>query len=99
VYNIQLTDDFSNWLNNLKDITVKGFITKRITIMANGSLGEIRSLGEGLFEAKIRRGAGFRLYFINKGKKIIVLLCGGDKSTQRQDISKAKKLAKEILNA
>lgn len=99
MYNIQLTDDFSNWLNNLKDITVKGFITKRITIMANGSLGEIRSLGEGLFEAKIRRGAGFRLYFINKGKKIIVLLCGGDKSTQRQDISKAKKLAKEILNA
>ncbi|MCL2294484.1 MAG: type II toxin-antitoxin system RelE/ParE family toxin [Spirochaetes bacterium] len=94
-----MTDDFSNWLNNLKDITVKGFITKRITIMANGSLGEIRSLGEGLFEAKIRRGAGFRLYFINKGKKIIVLLCGGDKSTQRQDISKAKKLAKEILNA
>jgi putative addiction module killer protein len=53
-------------------------------------------LGGGLFEAKIRRGSGYRLYFINKGSHIIVLLCGGDKSTQDQDIKGAKELAKEL---
>jgi putative addiction module killer protein len=64
--------------------------------MSLGLLGETRSLADGLFEAKIRYGPGFRLYFVNKGAKIIVLLCGGDKSTKRQDIKRAKELAKEI---
>jgi putative addiction module killer protein len=61
-----------------------------------GSLGEIRSIEGGLFEAKIRHGFGFRLYFVNKGTKTIVLLCGGDKSTQKQDIKRAREMAKEI---
>jgi putative addiction module killer protein len=64
--------------------------------MSLGSLGEIRSLADGLFEAKIRFGSGFRLYFINKGSRIIVLLCGGDKSTQKQDIEKAQNMAREF---
>jgi putative addiction module killer protein len=64
--------------------------------MSLGSLGETRSLDNGLFEAKIRFGPGFRLYFVNKGTRIIVLLCGGDKSTQNRDIENAREMAKEI---
>ncbi|MDR2742451.1 MAG: hypothetical protein LBB98_09910 [Treponema sp.] len=59
-----------------------------------GSLGETRPLADGFFEAKIRYGPGFRQYFVNKGVKIIVLLCDGDKSTQRRDIAKAREMAK-----
>jgi putative addiction module killer protein len=64
--------------------------------MSLGSLGKIRPLANGLFEAKIRYGPGFRLYFVNRGTRIIVLLCGGDKSMQKQDIKRAKEMAKEI---
>jgi putative addiction module killer protein len=64
--------------------------------MSLGTLGETRPLGSGLFEAKIRFGPGFRLYFVNKGTRIIVLLCGGDKSAQTGDIKKARELAEEL---
>jgi putative addiction module killer protein len=64
--------------------------------MTSGTLGETKPLDGGLFEAKIRYGPGYRLYFINKGKRIIVLLCGGDKSTQKRDIKRAKEMAKDL---
>jgi putative addiction module killer protein len=64
--------------------------------MSLGTLGKTRPLGGGLFEAKISYGPGYRLYFVNKEEKIIVLLCGGAKSTQSGDIKRAKKLAKEL---
>jgi putative addiction module killer protein len=96
MYEIETTREFDAWLHNLRDITMRGFIAKRITVMSSGSLGETRSLGDGLFEAKIRRGLGYRLYFVNKGNRIIVLLCGGEKSTQDRDIMRAKELAKEL---
>jgi putative addiction module killer protein len=61
-----------------------------------GTLGETKPLDGGLFEVKIRYGPGCRLYFANKGKRIIVLLCGGDKSTQKRDIKRAKELAEDL---
>jgi putative addiction module killer protein len=64
--------------------------------MSFGSLGETRSLANGLFEAKVRHGPGFRLYFVYKNANTIVLLCGGDKSTQKRDIKKAMKMAEDI---
>jgi putative addiction module killer protein len=96
MYRIETTGEFDAWLANLRDINMRGFIAKRITMMSSGCLGETRSLGGGLFEAKIHRGPGYRLYFINKGSRIIVLLCGGSKSTQDRDIKRAKELAKEL---
>jgi putative addiction module killer protein len=96
MYEIETTGEFDAWLHNLRDINMRGFIAKRIVIMSSGSLGETRSLGGGLFEAKIRCGPGYRLYFANKGNRIIVLLCGGDKSTPDRDIKRAKELAKEL---
>jgi putative addiction module killer protein len=96
MYDIETTEEFDKWLGNIKDSKTQKVIVKRIRTMTLGSSGETRSLEGGLFEAKIRYGSGFRLYFVNKGTKIIVLLCGGDKSTQKQDIKNARKMAKEI---
>jgi putative addiction module killer protein len=96
MYEIETTEEFDNWLENIRDGKTQKVIVKRIRTMSLGLLGEIRPLAKGLFEAKIRFGPGFRLYFINKGLKIIVLLCGGDKSTQKYDIKRAKNMAKEI---
>jgi putative addiction module killer protein len=96
VYEIEIVADFDNWLESIRNGKTRMVIIKRIRSMSLGTLGETKSLGNGLFEAKIRFGPGFRLYFVNKGTKIIVLLCGGDKSTQERDIKKARKMAEEI---
>jgi len=96
MYEIETTEEFDIWLNGVSDSKTQKVIVKRIRTMSLGTLGKIRSLDGGLFEAKIYYGQGYRLYFVNKGKKIIVLLCGGDKSTQSRDIKLARKLAKEI---
>jgi putative addiction module killer protein len=96
MYDIETTEDFDDWLGSLRDGLTQKIILKRIRSMSLGSLGETRSLTGGLFEAKISYGPGFRLYFVNKGGRIIVLLCGGDKSTQKRDIEKAREMAKEI---
>lgn len=96
MYKVETTGEFDAWLENIRDGKTRMLIAKRIDVMSSGSLGETRSLGNGLFEAKIRYGPGYRLYFVNQGKRIIVLLCGGDKSTQKQDIKKAEELAKGL---
>ena len=97
MYEVEKTEEFDAWLDNIKDGKTNKVIVKRIRKMSLGTLGEVKSLGSGLFEAKIRYGAGFRLYFVNKGKRIIVLLCGGDKSTQQEEIKQARKMIKEEL--
>jgi putative addiction module killer protein len=96
MYEIKTVADFDNWLKSIRSGKTRMVIVKRIRSMSLGTLGETRPLGNGLFEAKIRFGPGFRLYFVNKGARIIVLLCGGDKSTQERDITKARKMAEEI---
>jgi putative addiction module killer protein len=96
MYDIETTEEFDTWLGGIRNRKTKLVLVKRIRSMSQGILGETRSLENGLFEAKIRFGPGFRLYFVNKGSRIIVLLCGGDKSTQSRDITRARDLAKEI---
>ena len=96
MYEIVTTGEFDAWLGGISDGKTQKVIVKRIRTMSLGTLGVVRSLENGLFEAKIDYGPGFRLYFVNKGKRIIVLLCGGDKSTQTRDIRRARELAKEL---
>jgi putative addiction module killer protein len=96
MYEIETTGEFDVWLNGIRDGKTQKVIVKRIRVMSLGTLGKVRSLDGGLFEAKIDYGPGFRLYFINKGKRIIVLLCGGDKSTQSKDIKRARELMEEM---
>jgi len=96
MYEIETTGEFDTWLGSISDGKTQKVIVKRIRTMSTGTLGKVRSLDDGLFEAKIKYGPGFRLYFVNRGKRIIVLLCGGDKSTQARDIKLARKLAREL---
>ncbi len=89
------TDTFDKWLNNLRDRQAKTRILARIRNMSLGNLGDVKPVGEGISESRIAYGPGYRLYFIQQGEILVILLNGGDKSTQKRDITKAKKLAKD----
>lgn len=81
---------FSSWLDSLRDREARVRIKKRLNRITLGNLGDYRSVGEAVFEFRIDYGAGYRVYFAQSGKLVLLLLCGGDKSTQDQDIMKAK---------
>lgn len=81
---------FSEWLDSLRDFKGKAKIVKRLERVSSGNLGDYRSLGEGVGEFRIDFGPGYRVYFGQVGATIVLLLCGGDKSTQEQDIQTAK---------
>lgn len=82
---------FAQWFDYLRDTKAKTKINKRLNRVSLGNLGDYRSVGEGVYELKIDYGPGYRVYFGQIGLTIVLLLCGGDKSTQAQDISTAKK--------
>ena len=88
------SDIYDKWLKKLKDKVGKAIIRQRIDRLANGNLGDVEPIGEGCSELKIHFGPGYRVYFKDTGKEIIILLCGGDKSTQQKDIEKAKEIAR-----
>ena len=93
---IQKTADFDKWLRKLKDIWAKSKILIRIQKLGNDEhFGDCESVGDGIRELKINLAKGYRVYFKEQDGKVIILLIGGDKSTQQQDIEKAK----EILNS
>lgn len=81
---------FSQWLKEIKDHLVKAKVRMRLARLEMGNFGEYKSVGEGVFELKIDLGPGYRLYYGKVGKKTVLLLCAGDKSTQQSDIEKAK---------
>lgn len=90
---VRQTTVFADWLASLRDAKTAAVIARRIVRVQSGLLGDVRPVGNGVSELRIDHGPGFRLYFAQKGKALIVLLCGGDKSTQRADIKRAKELA------
>ncbi|WP_017717415.1 type II toxin-antitoxin system RelE/ParE family toxin [Kamptonema formosum] len=81
---------FSEWLDSLRDRKAQVKIDARIRRVKDGNLGDCRSVGEGVFELRIDSGPGYRVYFGQAGATIVLLLCGGDKSTQDRDITQAK---------
>ena len=90
------TSTFADWLDGLRDPRAKARILVRIDRMQDGNPGDVAPVGEGVSEARIHHGPGYRLYFVERGNALIILLCGGDKSSQARDIAMAKRLAKEI---
>ena len=90
------TETSKKWFKKLKDYTAKFAIGQRIERMQQGNFGDSKSVGDGVFELRVDVGKGYRVYFTNDGKEIVILLVGGDKSTQDSDIAKAKKMAKEF---
>jgi putative addiction module killer protein len=93
---INRTAQFIKWLDNLKDSETIARIDIRIQRMRTGNFGDVKPVGEGISELRIHHGAGYRVYFKQTDKTIVLLLCGGNKSTQSKDIAAAKTLAKEI---
>ncbi len=98
MYLIKQTDTFSKWLHKLKDIQAKVSILRRIDRIKDGNFGDYKSVGDGVSELRITTGPGYRVYYTLKEDEVIILLIGGDKSTQTKDIEKAKEILKELDN-
>ena len=96
VIDVRQTTRFSTWLAGLRDDRAKAKILKRIDRAKKGNLGDVGPVGQGVSEMTIFYGPGYRLYFIHRGKELVLLLCGGEKSTQDADIADAKDMAKEV---
>ena len=93
---VRRTADFDAWLRALRDQRAKARIAIRIDRLASGNLGDVKPVGSGVSEMRIDHGPGDRLDFIRRGAALIVLLCGGDKSSQHRDIVRAKALAADL---
>jgi putative addiction module killer protein len=89
---------FDRWLGKLKDRRAVARILVRIDRLALGNPGDVKAVGGGVSELKIDYGPGYRVYFAQRGQQLVLLLCGGDKSTQSQDISTAQMIAAEWRN-
>ncbi len=93
---IRKTNHFAKWIDSLQDIRVRARIQARIERLAMGNPGDVKPVGEGISEMRIDYGPGYRVYFIQHKQSVIILLAGGDKSTQARDIKTALHLAQNL---
>jgi putative addiction module killer protein len=93
---VRQTAVFRAWLDGLTDARAAARIAQRIVRLQSGLLGDVKPVGNDIFELRIDHGPGYRVYFVQRGKVLIILLCGGDKSSQNRDIKKAKALADDL---
>ncbi len=93
---IKTTLTFDSWLSKLKNLRAKAKINARIKRLQFGNFGDIKSVNDGIFELRIDEGQGYRIYLKNQNGVLVILLCGGDKSTQEKDIKQAKLLVQEL---
>ncbi len=93
-YHLEQTSAFSRWLENLKDLQARAAIVLRLKQVQMGHLGDVKNVGGRVSELRWHIGPGYRVYFCKRGDQIILLLAGGDKSTQQRDIARAHQLAK-----
>jgi putative addiction module killer protein len=93
---IRKTIAYGKWIDGLRDIKARARILMRVERIARGNMGDVKPVGEGVSELRIHYGPGYRVYFKQSGQQLIVLLAGGDKSTQSRDIQKALQLARNL---
>lgn len=93
---LRKTETYSKWIDALQDLKARARILVRIERLAAGNAGDAKAVGEGVSELRMDFGPGYRMYYTQRGKEIIILLAGGDKSSQAKDIAKAKELAKNV---
>ncbi len=98
IYEIQTTAVFDSWLKKLRDRKAVFAVISRLDRAKLGNFGDAKPVGDGLCEMRIFAGPGYRLYYVIRDDRIILLLCGGDKSTQERDIAKAKELREDYGN-
>ena len=95
-YTVKQLDGFSDWLKGLKDGSSRVRLIKRLRKVQLGNLGDVEPVGQGVFEMREHFGPGWRMYYIQRGDVVIVMLGGGDKTTQQADIRRAIALAKSL---
>ena len=96
MFEVRQTETFSKWILKLWDVRARARIQARIDRLELGNAGDVKPVGEGVSEMRIDYGPGYRVYFIQKGSELIILLAGGDKRSQSRDIQNALNLAKEL---
>lgn len=96
MYTFLRSDEFDKWLMGLRDHIAKARVLVRIRAAEQGNFGDCKPVGDGISEMRIKFGPGYRVYFARRDKVLYLLLCGGDKSTQKHDIKRAKAMLKEI---
>lgn len=96
MFEIRRTADFLDWLTGLKDVQGRARIAKRLDRLADGNFGDAKPVGGGVSELRFTFGPGYRVYYVQRGQLIIVLLCGGDKQSQQRDIERAIAMAREL---
>lgn len=96
MFTVIQTEDFRDWLDALKDMKAQIRIAARLRLAEAGNLGDWKSVGDGLSETRVDVGPGYRLYFTRRQNILIVMLAGGDKSTQTRDIKRAQKLLTQL---
>ncbi len=96
MYQIRETDVFATWLSKLRDARAIARILARLESARLGNLGDVRSVGGGVSEMRVDVGVGYRVYFTRRQRVVIVLLCGGDKSSQAKDVVRARQMAESI---
>lgn len=94
MYKVLETENFLEWFSSLKDLTTRIRLARRLDKARLGNLGDVKALTDGIYEMREKFGPGWRMYYVIRGKTIIVMLGGGDKSSQSNDIKAAKKFAK-----
>jgi len=92
---VRQTATFRDWLIGLRDLRARTQILRRIDRAEAGNLGDVEPVGEGVSEMRIHQGPGYRVYFVQRGQTLILLLCGGDKSSQPTDIGRAIQMARD----
>ncbi len=95
---IRQTETYSDWFDSLKNQRAKARIAIRIRRLSLGNPGDVKPVGHGISELRISYGPGYRVYYVQRGLVLVVLLCGGDKGSQAADIGKAKELASQLEN-
>jgi putative addiction module killer protein len=93
---VRQTREFSTWLRRLRDANAAARIVARIRRMEQGNPGDSKSVGGSILEMRVDYGPGYRIYYVHRGAQIVILLCGGDKGTQQQDIKQARSLADTV---
>jgi putative addiction module killer protein len=96
VIGLRETYDYARWFARLRDHAAQARIVARIRRLLLGNPGDVKPVGEGVSEMRIDYGPGYRVYFTRRGHSLIILLAGGDKSTQAKDIARAKELARNL---
>jgi len=96
MYTVLETDAFIEWVNSLRDRPTRIRLRRRLGKAARGNLGDVKPVGEGIWDMREFFGPGWRMYYLQRGELVIMMLGGGDKSSQASDIEAAKAIAKEL---